>query len=108
MHALLDGVADDEPVHHRRPLLADPVHAPDGLCDVNSRNQGFMPWFHAGPDIKFKGSSERCETTVCLKHTEERKKFANLAKQHPGRARQKSYSRNKFLATTYKDFFSAL
>ena len=31
VHALLDGAADDEPVHHRRPLLADAVHAPDGL-----------------------------------------------------------------------------
>ena len=31
VHALLDGVADDEPVHHRRPLLTDAVNATDGL-----------------------------------------------------------------------------
>ena len=31
MHALLDGVADDEAVHHRRALLADPVDTTDGL-----------------------------------------------------------------------------
>ena len=42
MHALLDGVADDEPVHHRRPLLADAVHATDGLKQIS----GFQ-------DIKF-------------------------------------------------------
>ena len=38
MHALLDGVADDEAVHHRRPLLADPVHATDRLQSKQDQN----------------------------------------------------------------------
>ena len=56
MHALLDGVADDETVHHRRALLTDPVDTTDRLHkqDQNSVQGGPSASGKKYVDIKLK------------------------------------------------------